>query len=143
MGAGFAILGLFVIFILVLAIVLFFILKKRGYLKTGIILSSILVVMVLIPVFSFVFESELYFKSDAEDDLKLLNINLKDDFEIISNIIVGVNDYYQTTYLKISNYDKNRIKEEILNAQDFRMLTEQDYIDVQSNKLKLKKSILN
>jgi hypothetical protein len=125
-GAGFVILVLLGLFLLTISIVLFFFFKKRGNLKLGILFSGVLSSIVIVPFLFFVFESEFYFKSDAKEDLKLINIVLKDNFKIVFNKIVGVTDYYQTTYLKISNEDKKRVINAIKNAQNFKALESDD-----------------
>ncbi len=78
--------------------------------------------IVLVPVFLIAFESKLYFKSDAKGDLQQVNILLQDDFEIISNKIVGMPEYSQTTYLKVSEKDKNQIINNIKNSSNFKIL---------------------
>ncbi len=126
MGIGFVILGLFGFFLLLSSIVLFFVFKKKGYIKTGIIVSTILALIVLIPIFSMIFESELYFKSNAKEDLKQIDVVLQNDFDIVSNEIVGLNKYYQITYLKISKEDRNRIINDIRKSNGFKIFTSKD-----------------
>jgi hypothetical protein len=61
----------------------------------------------------------MYFKSDAKEDLRLVGIHLKDDFEIIENSVDGFPERYQKTILKISETDRNRIISEIKNNKYF------------------------
>jgi|SRR6218665_158136 len=126
MGVGVVYLGLLGIFILICSLISFFVFKKKGQLKIGFFVSVFLAMIVLIPLFLIAFESELYFKSDAKEDLQQVNILLKDDFEIISNKIVGMPEYYQTTYLKISEDDKKRIINSIKGSSDFKILKNND-----------------
>jgi hypothetical protein len=60
-----------------------------------------------------------YFKSDAKEDMRLANLYLKDDFEIINNTVFGFPERYQKTILKISDNDKQRIISEIKNGKYF------------------------
>ena len=126
MGIGVIYLMLLGVFILICSLVSFFIFKKKRQLKTGFFVSVFLAMIVLIPVFLIAFESELYFKSDAKEDLYQVNILLQDDFEIISNEIVGMPEYYQTTYLKVSEKDKTQIINDIKSSSNFKILKNAD-----------------
>lgn len=112
------------LFILVLSGFSYLILKHYGYKKTGIAVALFFALIVLIPLFTTIFESQLYFKSDAKDDLKIADIVLKDDFEITYSDIFGMPDYYQITKLKISNRDKKRIIEQIVKSDNFKTFNE-------------------
>jgi hypothetical protein len=118
--------GIF-IFELVLIGASYMILKHYGFKKTGIAISLILTLIFLLPIFLYAFESQLYFKSDARNDLKLAGVFLNDDFEIESNEIVGLTDYYQTTKLKVSDRDRNSLIEKIKNHKNFEILDLGDY----------------
>jgi energy-coupling factor transporter transmembrane protein EcfT len=119
MGTGLLVTFFLGIIILVCSPLSYFAFKKIGKRKTGIVIASILGLIVLIPIFMTVFEGNLYFKSDAKEDLKLVNIVLNDDFEIISSKISGMPEYYQNTELKISKKDNLRIIEQIKHSLDF------------------------
>lgn len=112
---------------LVLSGASYLVLKYYGYKKTGIIVSLLLVCILLIPIFSIVFESQLYFKNDVRKDLKSAGIVLKDDFEIEENDITGLSDYYQLTKLKISTADRDNIISLVKNAKDFKTMAELQY----------------
>ena len=115
------------IFILVLSVISYKVLKHHGYKKTGIALSLFFALVVLIPLFSMIFESELYFKSDVRKDLKIAEIVLKNDFEIESNDITGLTDYYQLTKLRISNADRDKIITQIINSNNFKTIDNIQY----------------
>ena len=123
MGVGVLIGAIIGLLILLSSPISYFILKKNGKRKAGIIVATILALIVLVPMFFITFESQLYFKSDAKKDLQLANIKLDQGFEIISNEITGMPEYFQKTNLKISEVDKKRIIGEILNSSNFKNIT--------------------
>lgn len=110
---------LFGIFLLFFAILIYFVLKKLGYPKLAIFILSILILIVMSLLFMNTIDETLYFKSDAKEDLKLVKIYLKDDFEITDNKVDGFPERYQKTILKISDADKERIISEIKNNKYF------------------------
>jgi hypothetical protein len=124
MGGGVIIAFFLGIFILLLSGVSYFVLKHYGYKKTGIAVSLFFALIVLIPFFATVFESQLYFKSDSKKDLEVAGIVLKDDFEITLSDIFGMEDYYQITKLKISSNDRDRIIQQIITKKNFVVLKE-------------------
>jgi len=124
MGIGVLILAVIGLILLLLSPISFFILRRKGYKKMAIVVSFFPACVVLIPFFSFLFESELYFKSDAKKDLKELKVVLNDDFQILSNKIDGFPDYFQTTHLLISESDRNRLIEEITHSDNFKILSD-------------------
>ncbi|KZS41061.1 hypothetical protein AWE51_23165 [Aquimarina aggregata] len=93
--------------------------KKLGKKKLGIILSRILSVGVILLILSFVFDDILFFKRDAKKYLSEQKIELNDDFEILNNQSGGVMDYYHRFELEISQVDKNRLINEIRSAENF------------------------
>jgi energy-coupling factor transporter transmembrane protein EcfT len=110
---------IFVFILIIFTIIIYFVLKKFGYPKLAIIISSILIFIVLNIIFVNSIDETMYFKSDAKEDLKIVNLYLKDDFEIIENKVIGFPERYQKTILKISEADKNRIISEIKNGKYF------------------------
>ena len=125
MGVGVLVLFFFGLIILICSPLSFFAFKKTGNVKTGIIIASTLGLIVLIPLFMIVFKGDLYFKSDAKEDLKLVNIVLIDDFEILSSKISGMPEYYQNTIIKISKKDNLRIIRQIIHSSDFKKYTKE------------------
>lgn len=98
---------------------LYFVAKKLGDEKIGKVLVGVFSVLYLLFWGSFIFEDELFFKSDARDILAKQNIVLKDDFEIKDNDISGgIGEYYQTLVLEISAEDKARLIEEYKKGKD-------------------------
>lgn len=128
MGIGFIILTFLGLLLLVLSPVVYFIFKRLHLKKTGIVISIVLAFAIIISSLSMVFESQLYFKSDAVKDLKINGITLFDDFEIIENEISGTIDYYQFTTLAISKKDKQRILKTIKNSTNFTTVNEEYYL---------------
>lgn len=116
MGAGVLIGAIIGLLILIGSPISYFILKYLGYKKAGIVVALLMASVVLIPFFLFYFESELYSKSDARDDLGKLGIELQDDFEITYSKISGMPEYYQFTELKISKKDRIRIIDSITDS---------------------------
>src|SRR5690606_15934652 len=84
-------------------------------------------------VLSFVFEDQLFFKSDAKKLLTKHNIELEDNFKISSNKITGISDYFHRFELKISENDKERLKEKIINANNYQQYVDELY-DLRQNK---------
>ena len=93
--------------------------KRSGKRKIGVYLSSTLTLGLVILIFSYIFDDYLFFKSDARKHLSEINIELKDNFEIISNKDGGLMDYYHTFNLSISEADKNRLIEKIKDSKDY------------------------
>lgn len=122
MGVGILIGYILGLILLILSPVAYFSLKKNGHKKAGIVIALFLALIVIIPAFFMIFESELYWKSDAINDLNEIEITLTDDFEILRNEIVGSMDYYQTTELLISASDRDKIIKKIENADNYKSM---------------------
>ena len=112
-----AIIGLI---ILICSPLSYFILKKRGKRKLGIVIAIVLALIVIIPLLSLGLEGRFYNKTDAMEDLKLANLKLNDDFEIISNKVTGMPERFQYTELRLTKKDRNRIIYEIKNGVNFK-----------------------
>ena len=128
MGVGVlygAILG---IIILICSPLSYYILNKNGKRKAGIITATVLALIVLVPLFSIATAGEFYTKSAAKDDLKLANLKLNDDFEIISNKVEGMPERFQYTKLKLTKNDRNRIITEIKNGVNFKNSSETEIL---------------
>jgi hypothetical protein len=93
--------------------------KKMGYRKVGVIISRTLMVVAVIGILTIVFSDKLFFKSDVNEILGRHNIKLKDDFKIISNSSGGLMDYYHIFELSISQADKEEIIGKIKASKDF------------------------
>ncbi len=93
--------------------------KRLGKRKLGLWLSGILGTGFLLVFLATVFEDQMFFKSDARKRLSEHHIELKDDFNLISNESSGFLDYYHVFVLTISSEDKERIKNQILTAGNY------------------------
>lgn len=98
--------------------------KRFGNKKLGKWIAGILSITFLTLILSVVFEDELFFKSDAKKLLAEHNIELKDDFKLNSNQFTGISDFYHSFELKITETDKERLKNKITNADNY-----QNYVD--------------
>lgn len=143
MGVGVLIIYFFGLILLILSPVAYFGLKKTGHKKAGIVIASFLVLIVLVPAFLMIFESELYWKSDAINDLDEIGISLMDDFEILENEIVGSIDYYQTTKLLISSRDRASIIKKIKTSNNYKSIDYNKTLSGEMNRQVSKKVIWN
>ena len=113
--------GLIILLILLIsAPIIYFIFKRIGKPKLGMFFATLIILFVAILVFTNNIDEILYSKSDAKVDLKLANLVLYDDFEIIKNEVVGMPERFQKTEIKISERDKIRIINEIKSGKSFR-----------------------
>lgn len=117
---------LFFLFLIIVALILIGVVylayripKRMGKRKLGVILSSFLAVGFTLIVLSIVFDDYLFFKSDAREYLNEPNIELKDDFKILSNESGGFMDYYHRFELEISEDDKSRIINHIKSQDNY------------------------
>ena len=119
---GLVIASYFLILLLLFGIsyLIYWVLKRIGFRKTGIALSSTIATIFSLLLISTLFEDQLFFKRDA---LKLLdghNIHLQDDFEIRNNKSMwAMGDSYHTFTLHISENDKNSIGTTIRHSVNF------------------------
>jgi hypothetical protein len=119
----------YIIYILILIIIVliligiiylgYWIPKKMGKRKIGILISRILAIGIVLMILSFIFEDNLFFKSDAKEFLAKQQIELKDDFKILENKSGGFMDYYHRFKLEISDKDKNRLIDKITSEQNY------------------------
>lgn len=82
-----------------------------------------------------VFEDQFFFKSDAIEKLKEHNVELKDDFKILSNESGGFMDYFHQFRLTISPADKERLIDQIKSADNYEDEV-QDMFDLRSGKIR-------
>lgn len=109
-----------ILFILIGVIYLgYWIPKKMGKPKVGVLISATLVIGVILIISSIVFEDYLFFKSDAKEYLAEQKIELKDNFKILNNESGGILDYYHKFELEISEADKNRLIDKITSEQNY------------------------
>ncbi|UPZ35826.1 hypothetical protein MUB18_17120 [Sphingobacterium sp. PCS056] len=113
--------AILILFIAGTAYIGYWTLKKIGYKKAGTIIAVIVTTSLLMLTLSFVFEDELFTKSDAEKFLLQQNIKLEDDYKILNNKTSGWNDLVTTFELDISESDKTAIINTIKSADDYKL----------------------
>lgn len=123
--------AIFGIIILICSPISFFILKRFGMRKLGFIVATILALIVIIPTISIALDGTFYKKKDVVEDLKLANLRLNFDFEIISNDVSGMPERYQFTKLKLTKNDRDRIISEIKNGVNFKVSSETDLLKIE------------
>ena len=101
--------------------------KKMGYRKTGVIISRTLIFVAVLGILAIVFNDQLFFKSDVNKILSRHNIKLKNDFKIVQNSSSGFMDYSQTFILTISQQDKEEIIKIIKESENFAVDLEDDF----------------
>ncbi len=118
----FYILILIAILLLIIGIIYlsYWIPKRFGKKKLGIIISRILILVTVLSILAFVFDDSLFFKSDVKKYLSAQNVELKDEFKIKNNQSGGLRDYYHKFELEISDNDKVRIINEIETAYNYK-----------------------
>ena len=128
MGVGPFIGFIILIILTVLISIIFFPKRNRKRTKLWRIIGTVLLIIVLSPIYILALESFFYFKSDVISDLKKINVSLKDKFDIEDNEVVGLTDYYRTTTVAISKNDKERITKMILNSDNLREISFGDFL---------------
>lgn len=108
-----------VVILLIFLYLIYWIPKKLGYKKVGIILSSVVIGSLFVYSFMFIFGDILFSKSDANRILLEHGFKLEDEFEIISNRESGIGDYSQRFKLKISSEDKKRLEQIIMTSPNY------------------------
>lgn len=93
--------------------------KKYGKRKLGIGLALFVALIFATPVLSLVLEDYLFFKSDVTESLDEHGIKLNDNFDLESNKMTGIGDFYHRFKLKISEQDKSRLTEWILESENY------------------------
>lgn len=109
--------------------------KRLGKRKLGLWLSGIFIVGILTLIMATVFEDQFFFKSDAKEKLKEHNVELVDDFKIVSNESGGFMDYFHQFKLKISLTDKLRLIDQIKSADNYQDEI-QDMFDLRLGKIR-------
>jgi hypothetical protein len=93
--------------------------KKYGKRKLGIGLAIIVALIFATPILSFVLEDYLFFKSDVIESLNEHGIKLNDDFDLESNEMTGIRDFYHRFELEISENDKSKLIDWILKSENY------------------------
>lgn len=107
--------------------------KRYGNPKLGIGLAIVIALISATPILSFILEDYLFFKSDAAESLKEHGMILQDDFDLESNKMTGIGDFYHRFVLEISENDKNRLSRKILNSVNYKDSIS-DTFDIRSGK---------
>ena len=100
---------------------------KLGKKKLGVILSSVLTILTILFILTFIYNDYLFFQSDVKQYLSFHNIELKDDFNIKKNESSGLRDYYHRFDLEISKSDKLRIINQIKLAKNYQPEINNDF----------------
>lgn len=100
-----------------------FIYSKRKNSKVGLIISAVWVVLVILAFLANTIDEFTTSKKDIITELKLIDIELKGDFEIINNKVTGMLERIQETEIQITQKDKDRIISEIKNSTNFQSFT--------------------
>lgn len=66
--------------------------------------------------------------------MQVINLNLKDTFKILENDVSGMPERYQKTKIEISNADKQKLIEEIINSKNYEDLKTEEDIKKNSEK---------
>jgi hypothetical protein len=109
--------------------------KRLGKRKLGLWFSGILTAGLLTLIIATVFEDQFFFKSDAKEKLKEHNMELFDNFKIVSNESGGFMDYFHQFRLTISPADKERLIDQIKSADNYQDEI-QDMFDLRSGKIR-------
>ena len=94
--------------------------KKYGKRKLGIALAILVALIFVTPFLSFMLEDYLFFKSDVTESLNEHGIKLNDDFDLKSNEMTGIGDFYLRFELEISEKDKSKLTEWILESENYK-----------------------
>ena len=97
-----------------------FIYSKRKKSKVGLTISVIMIVLVIMALLTNTIDEFTISKKDITTDLKHIDIELKDNFEITNNKVTGMPERIQETEIQITQKDKDRIISEIKNSSNFK-----------------------
>jgi len=118
MGVGLLIGFLILIILIVVAIILLvYSLKRKS--KVGLGCSTVILIFVILVFSANSIDEIMLDKEDIRNDLKFLNVELSEDFEILDNKITGMPEFFQETELKISNKDALKIITLIKSSKNF------------------------
>lgn len=92
---------------------------RMGFKKTGIWLSIIITILIISPIFSYILEDYLFFKSDVKEYFQDNELTIENDFQIESNDITGLTDYYQEFKIELSENDKQNLIRQIVESDYF------------------------
>jgi hypothetical protein len=119
LGVGVLVGYAIILLLLILSPIIFFIFRKNGKTKIGLLISGVIIFFCISFLFTNTIASFSFSQSDVEKDLDYANIELIEDFEILNNEVTGMPERFQKTTLKITENDKIRLIREIENGKDF------------------------
>jgi hypothetical protein len=100
-------------------LLIYFVPKKLGYLKTAKYLTIVYGFFILLVGLYAVFEDQLFTKNDAKELVEEQDIKLIDEFKFLKNESYSFGDYYHTFILIISDRDKQNAISKIKNSDNF------------------------
>lgn len=118
---------IFLLVFLSIAVGLFIYSKKKKS-KVGLTISIVMIAMAILALLTNTIDEFTISKKDVVSDLKHIDIELKDDFEITNNKMTGMPERTQETEIKISQKDKDRLISEIKNSANFKSFTNRQEI---------------
>lgn len=98
-----------------------FIYSKRKKSKVGLTISVIMILLVILVLLMNTIDEFTISKKDITADLKDIDIELKDDFEITNNKVTGMSERIQETEIQVTQRDKDRIINEIKKSTNFQL----------------------
>lgn len=122
-----------------------FIYSKKKKSKIGLTISVIMITVVALALLTNTIDEFTISSEDIISDLKLIDIELKNDFKIINNKVTGMPERIQETEIKISPNDKDRIINEIINASNFKSFANEEALtnDADSEQFEITGKIFN
>jgi len=99
--------------------ILLFIYSKRKKSKVGMTISVVMIVLVILALLTNTIDEFTITKKEIITDLKQVDIELIDHFEIINNKVTGMPERIQETEIQVTQKDKDRIISEIKNSANF------------------------
>ncbi|MBS7332790.1 hypothetical protein [Faecalibacter bovis] len=118
MGAGFAVILLGII-ILLLVPFIYFGIRMAGYPRAAIGISLGVFLVVSIPLISLAYRGKMYSKDDALVDFQAAKIQVKGPLRILTNDISGFKSVQQETTFILDSTEVNEIIKRIENRNDF------------------------
>ena len=97
-----------------------FIYSKKKKSKFGLTISVIMISIVILALLTNTIDKFTISKKDIITDLKHIEIELKDDFEITNNKVSGMPERIQETEIQITQKDRDRIISKIKNSPNFK-----------------------
>ena len=104
--------------------IVLFIKSKKQKSKVGLVISLIMFATVILVLMTNSIDELTISKKDIVTDLKHIDIELIDDFEINNNIVTGMPERIQETIIQTTQRDKDRIISKIRNSANF-----ESYVD--------------